>query len=134
MSLDSIVVSCSNGMHLGKRIASRLKAQHSILISDKFPDDELRVAFNCNLKNKNLFLVQSFYKNISDCLIESILAAKTAKELGAKKIHLIAPYFPYLRQDKRFRKGEAVSQYIIASLIDNAFDSVTIIDPHLHRI
>ena len=128
-----VVISLSHGLHLGKNIASKLKAKHSELFMQKFPDDELRVRIETNVKGKEVYLVQSFYKEISDCLIETILAANTAKELGAKKIHLIAPYFPYLRQDKRFNSGEAVSQYIIAGLIDKCCDSVTILDPHLHR-
>ena len=128
-----LIVSCSHGRHLGYLIAKRLNKKNSNLAVDKFPDDELRIRFNSEIKNKKVVLVQSFYKNISDCIIEVILAAKTASELGATKIILAAPYFPYLRQDKRFRKGEALSQEIIASLIGRYFDSVLVMDPHLHR-
>ena len=128
-----MIVSCSHGKHLGKLIAAKLKAIHSELLVDKFPDDELHIGFNSDLKNKIVVLVQSFYKNVSDCIVEVVLASKTARELGAKKVILMAPYFPYLRQDKRFHKGEAVSQKIIAGLVDKYFDAVCIIDPHLHR-
>ncbi|MBI1934985.1 ribose-phosphate diphosphokinase [Candidatus Woesearchaeota archaeon] len=128
-----LVVSCSHGKHIGNLIAKKLKKRHSFLIVDRFPDDELRVRFGSSPKNEIIALVQSFYKNISDCIIEAILAARTAKELGAKKIILISPYFPYMRQDKRFHKGEAVSQAIIADLFAKYFDSICIIDPHLHR-
>ena len=128
-----IVISCSHGAHLGIRIAKNLRAAHSNLAVIKFPDDEILVKFNSSLKGKDVALVQSFYGNVSDCLIEVILAAATAKEIGAKKVMLVAPYFPYLRQDKRFNAGESVSQGIIAGLIDKYFDSGYIIDPHLHR-
>ncbi|MBI3034976.1 ribose-phosphate diphosphokinase [Candidatus Woesearchaeota archaeon] len=128
-----LIVSCSHGKHLGYLVAKRLGKKHSSLIVDKFPDDELRIRFGCDLKNKNVVLVQSFYENISDCIIEVIFAAKTAHELSAKKVILAAPYFPYFRQDKRFHKGEAVSQAIIAGLIDKYFDAACIMDPHLHR-
>ena len=128
-----LIVSCSHGTHLGPSVAKKLKSGHSNLTLSKFPDDELVIKFTSELKNQNLVLVQSFYKNISDCLIEVILAAATAKELGAKKIILAAPYFPYLRQDKRFHKGESVSQEIIAGMVEDYFDEVMIIDPHLHR-
>jgi len=128
-----LVVSCSHGTHLGISIARRLNASHSQLIVSKFPDGEILIKFNSNLKNKKVILVQSFYNNISDCLVEAVLASATAKELGAKKIILVAPYFPYLRQDKRFHAGESVSQGIIAGLIDKYFDEVYVIDPHLHR-
>ena len=128
-----LIVSCSHGRHLGNLIAKRLHAKHSSLVIDKFPDGELRLRFDANLNGKIVALIQSFYQNTSDCLIEIILAAKTADELGAKKVILIAPYFPYLRQDKRFHKGEAISQEIIADLIGKYFDAVFVMDPHLHR-
>ncbi|MDP3765889.1 MAG: ribose-phosphate diphosphokinase [Nanoarchaeota archaeon] len=128
-----LIVSCSHGKHLGYLIARKLKKKHSTLIVDKFPDDELKVRFDSSLKNKIVVLIQSFYRNVSDCIVEVTLAAQTAKELQAKKIILVAPYFPYLRQDKRFHKGEAVSQSIITGLIDKYFDAAYIMDPHLHR-
>ena len=128
-----IIISCSHGVHLGPSIARKLNCKHSVLKVDKFPDDEFKVRININLKNKDVILVQSFYKNISDCIVEVILASQTARELGAKNISLAAPYFPYLRQDKRFHKGEAISQKIIAGLIDKYLDYVYLLDPHLHR-
>ncbi|MBI2655759.1 ribose-phosphate diphosphokinase [Candidatus Woesearchaeota archaeon] len=128
-----IIISCSHGKHLGYNLAKRLKAQHSELFAKKFPDDELLVRFNANLNGKLVVLVQSFYGNISDCIVEVLLASATARELGAKRIILVAPYFPYLRQDKRFHEGESVSQGIIAKLIERYFDEILIIDPHLHR-
>lgn len=128
-----LIINCSHGKHFGGLMAKKLRKPCSDLIVTKFPDDEIYVRFDCGLQNRHVVLVQSFYKNISDCIIEVILASKTATELGAKKVILVAPYFPYLRQDKRFHKGEAVSQSIIAGLIDNYFDAVCIFDPHLHR-
>ncbi len=128
-----IIVTCSHGKHIGGKIAKRLKAQHSELSVKKFPDDELLIRFSADLRGKAVVLVQSFFGNIGDCIIEVILASATARDLGAKKIVLVAPYFPYLRQDKRFHKGESASQGIIAKLIEKYFDEILVIDPHLHR-
>ena len=128
-----LVVSCSHGKHLGQRIAKKLNKMHTYLVTGKFPDDELYMRFESKLKDKDVVLVQSFYRNISDCIVEVILAAETAYELGAKRVFLIAPYFPYLRQDKRFHSWEAISQKIVAGLIDKYFDAVYVMDPHLHR-
>jgi len=128
-----LIVSCSHGKHLGPAIAKKLNCRHSNLIVDKFPDNELHLRFDADLRNKIVVLVQSFYNGVSDCIIESIFAAKTSRELGTRKVFLVAPHFPYLRQDKRFHKGEAASQNLIAGLIGQYFDAVFIIDPHLHR-
>ena len=128
-----LIVACSHGANLGKSVAKKLKAGYSELNVSKFPDDELKVKFNLSLVGKDIIIFQSFYGNISDCIIEVILASATAKEMGARKIILLAPYFPYMRQDIRFHNGEAISQKIISELIENYFDAVYMIDPHLHR-
>jgi len=128
-----IIIGCSHGLHLSKKIALKLKKPHSALEVTHFPDSEIKLRFNVNVKNKVVVLVQSFYGNVNDCVIETLFAAETARDLGAKKIILVAPYFPYLRQDKRFNHGECISLKTIAKNIDEDFDEVYVIDPHLHR-
>lgn len=128
-----IVVSCSKGVHLGAKIAARLKAEHTALKVSRFPDGELYLRFLKNVRNKTVVLVQSFYEDVDEMIVETLFAAATAIELGAKKVILAAPYFPYFRQDERFRKGECVSLHVIGPLFDRYFDRIIVIDPHLHR-
>jgi len=128
-----IIIGCSRGKHLAGKIAKKLRRPYSELKVKRFPDGELYVRFMKDIRNKEVVLVQSFYGYISDCIIETIFAAETAKDLGAKKVTLVATYFPYLRQDKRFNPGESISNEVMAELINKYFDSVYIIDPHLHR-
>ena len=59
--------------------------------------------------------------------------AATTEELGAISITLIAPYLGYMRQDKRFQDGEAITSNIFAAFLSNYFDRLLTIDPHLHR-
>jgi len=128
-----LIIGCSHGTHLAAKVAKKLKKPYSELKADKFPDGELYIRFMKNVKDKVVVLIQSFYGDINGCLIEVLFAANTAKELGAKKVILVAPYFPYLRQDKRFKPGECISIKVIGKFIDRIFDRVYIIDPHLHR-
>jgi len=67
-------------------------------------------------------------------LVELALAASTARDLGAGKVTLVAPYLCYMRQDKAFHPGEAVSQRITGKLLANWFDGLITVDPHLHRV
>lgn len=70
-----------------------------------------------------------------DCkVVPLLMAAATLRELGAKRVGLVAPYLAYMRQDKRFHPGEAVSARIFGKLIGDAFDWLVTVDPHLHRI
>lgn len=128
-----IIIGCSHGLHLAGKIAKKLKVSYSGLKVKKFPDGETSIRFMKGVKGKTVALVQSFYGNINDCIIEVFFAAETARDLGAKKIILIAPYFPYFRQDKRFKSGQCISIEVLAGLINKYFDGFLVIDPHLHR-
>lgn len=66
-------------------------------------------------------------------ILPLLFAAETAKELGAEKIGLIAPYLAYMRQDKQFYPGEGVTSKYFATMISQYFDWMITIDPHLHR-
>lgn len=60
--------------------------------------------------------------------------ATTARELGAKRVGLVAPYLAYMRQDERFHSGQSRSAYSYAELLSTTFDWLVTVDPHLHRI
>lgn len=62
-----------------------------------------------------------------------LFAAAAAKEQGARSVGLIAPYLGYMRQDKAFQPGEAVTSVSYARLISDAVDWLVTVDPHLHR-
>jgi len=128
-----IIIGCSHGKHLAKEVAKELRKEYSEIITNKFPDGESYVRLMTNLKGKKVIIFQSFYGEINDCIIEVLFAAKTARELGAKKVILVSPYFPYLRQDKRFKKGETIAIKEIGELFSNIFDEIFIVNPHLHR-
>jgi len=97
----------------------------------RFPDGESKVTLPASLPEHVIFCRGLNAPN--DKLIELLLAAKTARKLGAKKLTLVAPYLCYMRQDIAFHDGEAVSQAIIGQLLADCFDAVITIDPHLHR-
>ena len=47
-------------------------------------------------------------------LVELLLVARTARELGARRLTLVSPYLAYMRQDIAFNPGEVVSQRVVA--------------------
>ena len=115
---ERIVMACSGGLHLGKKIAKAIKASYDKVKLERFPDTELRIQIP-DVSGKQVYFVQSFYpeeNDINDKLVEAVFAGQTARELGASKVSLIAPYLAYLREDKRFESGEAISARILAKL------------------
>ena len=67
-------------------------------------------------------------------LVELLLAAETARRLGAREVTLVAPYLCYMRQDQAFRPGQAISQAIIGRFLAGLCDTLITVDPHLHRV
>ena len=63
-----------------------------------------------------------------------LMAAATLRDLGAASIGLVAPYLAYMRQDKRFLPGQAISAQVYARWLSAHFDWLLTVDPHLHRI
>ena len=88
-----IIIGCSHGVHVASKISKRLRKPYSALEVTHFPDSEIKLKFKVNVKDKIVVLVQSFYGNVNDCIIETLFAAETAADLGAKKIILVALYF-----------------------------------------
>lgn len=128
-----IIINGSNSTALARAVARKLSASYSFLTVNQFPDGDLYVKFNTDVKGKNVVMIRSFYPNPNQSLLEVIFAAETAKELGAKKFILVAPYLGFMRQDKRFHPGEAVSSRIMAQLLNRCVNRIITVDPHLHR-
>lgn len=128
-----IIIGCSGGAHLSGKIAKKLKVPYSNLKVKRFPDNEIGIRLMSNVRGKEIALVQSFYGNINDCVVEVLFAAETARELGAKKIFLVAPYLPYMRKDQRYETGECISCKALASIISQYFDKVYVVEPHVDK-
>jgi ribose-phosphate pyrophosphokinase len=128
-----IITSCGNSINLAKHIAKKLKCKFSPLTVGAFPDGDIYLKFNTDIKGKKVVIVQSFQPHPDMSLFDVIFAAETAKDLGAKKVILAAPYLAYMRQDKRFNKGECVSSKVMAKMLNNSIDKILTVDPHVHR-
>jgi ribose-phosphate pyrophosphokinase len=98
----------------------------------RFPDGELKLQLPAVLPERVILLRTLDHPN--EKLIELLLAARTARALGARHLTLVAPYLAYMRQDIAFAPGEAVSQRIVGRFLAELFDAVITVDPHLHRV
>lgn len=98
----------------------------------QFPDEEILIEIKSDVRNRIVLLVANLARPNSK-ILPLIFAAKTAQSLGAAKIILLAPYLPYMRQDKIFNPGEGITSAYFAQLISSSFDRLITVDPHLHR-
>lgn len=115
-----------------QRLAVRLDAPLIEVVLHHFPDGESLIRLPPSLP-EHVIVCRSLNQP-NDKLIELLLCATTARELGAKRLTLVSPYLSYMRQDIANQPGEAVSQRIVGKLLADLFDDVLTVDPHLHRI
>jgi len=97
-----------------------------------FPDGETHLRLDTEVKGRDVVLVCSLDRP-DEKLLPLVFAAGTARELGARRIGLVAPYLAYLRQDARFRPGEAITSKHFAQVLNDHLDWLLCVDPHLHR-
>jgi ribose-phosphate pyrophosphokinase len=113
-------------------LAVALGTSHECIAVHRFPDGESRVRLPTQLPERVVLFRSLHYPN--EKLLEVMLAAESARTLGAREVTLVAPYLCYMRQDKAFHPGEAVSQRIVGRFLAGLFDALVTVDPHLHRV
>ncbi len=115
-----------------RALALALKCPAEIVELHRFPDAESRLRLPIQLP-RHVVLCRSLDRP-NEKLIELMLAARTARELGVERLTLVAPYLCYMRQDTAFRPGEVVSQRIIGAFLARLVEELVTVDPHLHRV
>ena len=115
-----------------QRLASAAGMPYADALIHHFPDGETRLQLPESLPDTVVLCQTLDHPNSK--LVELVLAAATARDLGARHITLVAPYLCYMRQDKAFHPGEAVSQRIIGTLLSQWIDALITVDSHLHRV
>ena len=104
----------------------------SPIVQHRFPDGELKLKLPPNLPAEVVIFCSLHQPN--EKLVSLLLAARTARALGAKHLTLVAPYLAYMRQDMAFSPGEVVSQQVVGRFLAELFDALVTVDPHLHRV
>lgn len=69
-----------------------------------------------------------------DNFLQLAFLAGAARDLGARRVGLVAPYLAYMRQDSRFHPGEGMTASYFGRLVSCTFDWLVTVDPHLHRL
>jgi ribose-phosphate pyrophosphokinase len=134
MSKDSgtIVFALPGNEALAATLATTLKAPAGELTVRRFPDGETYIRFHTPVAGRRVILACSLH-HPDDKAMPLLFAASTARELGAASVGLAAPYLGYMRQDKRFNDGEAVTSALFAKILSQHIDWLVTVDPHLHR-
>ncbi|MBL6750239.1 MAG: ribose-phosphate diphosphokinase [Nevskia sp.] len=129
----AVVLPFPGNEELAAEVAATLGTRRGTLALHRFPDEETGVRIADPVTGCDVVLVCTLDRPDSK-LVALYLAALTARELGARRVFLVAPYLPYLRQDSRFHPGEGTSAVHVGHWLSGFLDGVVTAEPHLHRI
>ena len=121
----------AHGKQHAEDLASALSIPYSEIGIHRFPDGESRITAPGATSTS---LVYCPLDRPNEKLVELMFAADALRRGGARRLVLVAPYLCYMRQDKAFHEGEAVSQQAISRFLSSCFDRIVTVDTHLHRV
>jgi ribose-phosphate pyrophosphokinase len=130
--MNTIILALPGAERLAETLAQQLHCAASTVEAHRFPDGEVVVRLRTAVAGQRVLLVAHLDRP-DDKTLALVFAADAARELGALQVGLVAPYLPYMRQDDRFRPGEAITSRSYARLLSSTVDWLVTVDPHLHR-
>ena len=117
-------------------MAERLGQMQGLEIGEfeqrRFPDGEAYVRLTTPVAGRDVILLCSL-DHPDEITLPLLFAADAARRQEARSVGLVAPYLAYMRQDKAFKPGEAVTSATFGRLLSASFDWLATVDPHLHR-
>jgi ribose-phosphate pyrophosphokinase len=130
--MDTLILALPGNESLAAAIADRLSLPIGQMAVRHFPDGETYVRIDTPVRDRHVVIVCGLH-DPDPKIMSLVFTTATARELGAAKIGLVAPYLSYMRQDKRFQEGESVGSILFANLLSHYIDWIVTADPHLHR-
>jgi ribose-phosphate pyrophosphokinase len=127
-----LLIALPGNAQMADKLATLMGGETGIVEMRVFPDGESYLRFAGDVKDRSIAIVCTLARP-NEKILPLLFAAAAARELGAAKVGLVAPYLCYMRQDRRFQPGEAVTSRYFAALISRACDWLVTVDPHLHR-
>ncbi len=120
---------------LAEAIAAHLDTTLGDVTITRFPDDEMLVKINEDVRGRDIFIVQPTCRPQNDNLMELLLCIDAACRASAERITAVIPYYGYARQDRKDEGRVPISAKLVANMLEAAGASrVLTVHLHAHQI
>lgn len=133
---DTLKIFCGRASRaLAERICRYLDLPLGQGHTDMFPDGELLVKIEEDVRGRDCFVVQSTYHPVNAHLMELLIYIDCLKRASANRITAVIPYYGYARQDRKDEGRTPITAKLVANLITAAgADRVLALDMHAEQI
>jgi len=124
-----------NNPALGNKIAGYLGISQGKARISEFPDGELIIKLEENIRGRDVFIMQPTSSPANDNLMELLIYIDCARRASAERITAVIPYFGYARQDRKDEGRTPITAKLCANLLATAgADRVLVMDLHANQI
>lgn len=100
-----------------------------------FPEGEIHVQINENVRGKDVFIVQSTCSPPNDMLMELLILLDAARRASARRVTAVIPYYGYARQDRKDKPRVPITAKLVANLlVTSGASRVLTMDLHAGQI
>ena len=100
-----------------------------------FPDGELLVKLEEDVRGRDVFIIQSTCQPTNETLMELLIFIDCARRASAERVTAVIPYYGYARQDRKDEGRTPITAKLVANLIVTAgADRVLTCDLHAGQI
>lgn len=117
---NTIVFALSASREIAEEVCREMKIPLSEAEVFHFADGEILVELKESVRGKNVYIIQSTNRPVSDNLMELLIAMDAAKRASAKHITVVLPYYGYARQDRKAKPRQPITSKLVADLLEVA--------------
>ncbi|MFZ4842453.1 MULTISPECIES: ribose-phosphate diphosphokinase [Mycetocola] len=130
-----VLVAGRSHPELAEAVAEALGSELVPTDARTFANGEIYARFDESVRGCDAFVIQSHTAPINEWLMEQLIMVDALKRASAKRITVVAPFYPYARQDKKGRGREPISARLVADLFKTAgADRIMSVDLHASQI
>jgi ribose-phosphate pyrophosphokinase len=136
-SIDNLYVfSGSSNRSLAQAICRHLYVPLRPTTIKRFSNDNIYIQLGDSVRGKDVYIIQSLSKPVSDHLVELLMMIDIAKTGAAASVNAVIPYYSYARSDKKDEPRVCVTARMIADLLETAGTdrviTMTLHSPQVH--
>jgi ribose-phosphate pyrophosphokinase len=129
------IFACNSNRALAAEICDNLAVRLSPLEISRFSNDNLHVQIQENVRERDVFVVQSFTEPVSDHIMELLITLDALRSASARRITAVIPYYSYARSDKKDAPRISITGRLIADMLQTAgANRVLTMDLHADQV